>query len=135
MIRERKSGASLLDSPYLSTDLGLNALLEHTVRRNGGWIEAPRKEGKVTLFSVRTLQRFNPKGMRFTVGVDENGALRLIRMVKLDGSTRVEVRNVRYGGNTTCVEIRVLNTPSEYHFGVFGIFHADYIESDLLDSP
>ena len=93
------SSAGLLDSPYLSTAIGLGALLEYTVRRKGGWIEAPRKEGQVALSSVRTLQRFNPRGMRFTVGVDENGALRLIRMIKLDGSSRIEVRDVRYGGD------------------------------------
>ncbi|MFP6900449.1 MAG: hypothetical protein VCA36_05875, partial [Opitutales bacterium] len=96
----KKSGAGLLDSPYLSTALGLNALLEHTVRRNGGWIEAPRKEDKVTLLSVRTLQRFNPRGLRITVGVDEAGALRSILVNKLDGSTRVEVGKIRYGGNS-----------------------------------
>ena len=38
----KRSGAGLLGSPYLSTAIGLNALLEDTVRRNGGWIEAPR---------------------------------------------------------------------------------------------
>ncbi|MBO94961.1 MAG: hypothetical protein CMI32_08725 [Opitutales bacterium] len=96
----KRSGAGLLDSPYLSTPLGLNALLENTVRRKGGWIEASRKEGKVTLLSVRTLQRFNPKGTRFTVGVDANGALQLIRMVKLDGSTRVEIGKIRYGDDS-----------------------------------
>ena len=96
----KKSGAGLLDSPYLSTALGLNALLEHTVRRNGGWIEAPRKEGKLTLFAVRTLQRFNPRGLRITVGVGEKGTLRSILVNKLDGSTRLEVGKIRYGADS-----------------------------------
>jgi hypothetical protein len=94
----KRSGVGLLDSPYLSTPLGLNALLQYAVLRKGGWIEKTRQEGKVTFFSLRTLQRFNPRGLRITIGVDEAGALRSILVNKLDGSTRVEVAKIRYGG-------------------------------------
>ncbi|MBG29736.1 MAG: hypothetical protein CMI31_07020 [Opitutae bacterium] len=96
----RKSGANLLDSPYLSTVLGLNTLLEHSVRRIGGWIEKPRQEGKTTYLSVRTLQRFNALGLRVTVGVHETGALASILVKKLDGSSRLEVGKIRYGGDS-----------------------------------
>ena len=92
----KKSGSSLFDSPYLSTEKGLGILLQYTIPRRGGWIEKSRREKKLDLHSIRWPERFNPDGFRAELGVCDKGSLRSVKVNNLDGSFRAEAK-IRYG--------------------------------------